>query len=160
MGRRQALSDSKPEVYLHFVWATKLRQPSIPPRLERALYRVIRSEVKRQRCEMKAVGGMPDHVHLLVRFGRTVTLGRFMNQIKGVSSAFLNDKLHPGIVPGLFRWQPGYGVFSVSQNHVERVIAYINNQKQHHASGKVWEPWEQTTDEDDVGDISDTAPDT
>lgn len=98
---------------------------------------------------------MPDHVHLLVRFGRQVTLGKFMNQVKGVSSAFLNDKLYPGEPQGLFRWQPGYGVFSVTPSHLERVIAYVQNQKAHHTSGDLHERWENTPDTDDT-DASDT----
>lgn len=44
----------------------------------------------------------------------------------------------------LFRWQPGYGVFSVSPNHVKAVIAYIRNQKQQHADGKTHDDWERT----------------
>jgi putative transposase len=145
------LAGSKPEVYLHFVWATKLRRPSIPPELERDLYRVIEGEARRLRCQMLAINGMPDHVHLLTRLGRSVSLGKLMNQVKGVSSSFINQHLYPD-GDAQFRWQPGYGVFSLGPNQVERAIVYILNQKRHHSNGKLWPAWEETGGEDDSED--------
>ena len=138
------MPDSTAEVYLHFVWATKWREDSIPGDLERDVHRVISVEVRRLGCDVVAIGGMLDHIHLLVKFGRTVTFARFMEQIKGVASAFINDR-SPAILGDaekMFRWQPGYGVFSVGPNQVERVIAYIRDQKQHHTEGRIHVAWE------------------
>ena len=65
-------------------------------------------------------------------------------QVKGVSSTLVRDHLHPDT---LFRWQEGFAVFSFGRNQQERVVAYINHQKQRHASGKLWPEWEDTGDE-------------
>ena len=65
--------------------------------------------------------------------------------MKGVSTNFVRDQLQTGEP---FNWQDGYGVFSVSRSHVKRVIAYVENQKQHHASNKLWS--EREEDGEDV----------
>jgi putative transposase len=132
---------SKVESFSHFVWATKHRQPLLVGEWEQATYRCIRAEVARLGGEVLALNGMPDHVHLLVRLPATVSIAQFANQIKGVSSALLNDLRAES--DELFRWQGGYACFSLSRSHLSRVIAYIDNQKHHHASDKVWPEWEE-----------------
>jgi REP element-mobilizing transposase RayT len=73
-----------------------------------------------------AVGGMPDHVHVLFRLPPTLPLVRAVTLIKSNSSKWLREK-------GLrFAWQQGYGAFSVSSSHVSKVIKYIDNQEMHH----------------------------
>lgn len=136
-----------PQVYLHFVWATKNREALIPPELERSVYRVIEADAQKSGCQVMAINGMADHIHLLVRFGRTTTMGTLMNQVKGVSSSFLNARLYPG-EELRFRWQPNYGVYSVSPNHVSAVLAYVLNQKQHHAEQTTYAAWEMAGEMD------------
>jgi putative transposase len=136
-----------PQVYLHFVWATKHREPVIPAECERDLYRVMEAEARQEGCQVMAINGMPDHVHLFVRFSRTCTMGRLMNQVKGVSSSFLNGRLY-GDGDQKFRWQPGYGVYSVSPNHVRTIITYVLKQKEHHANQTTQDGWEDTGNAD------------
>ena len=140
---------SKAEVFLHFVWATKNREPSIPPELEPEMYRVIQDQVKRLGCDTIAINGTDNHVHLLIKYGRNVTLGRLMNQVKGVSSGFVNDRRRGEI--SAFRWQPTYGVLGLGANQLERVRHYVLNQKAHHAECTTHPAWEET-DVDAIGD--------
>jgi putative transposase len=93
-----------------------------------------------------AIGGMPDHIHLVVKFPTTCSVAELMKQVKGVSSAFANDLNQRKI---RFRWQEGYGVFSISRSHVKAVIQYVLNQKQHHAEGSVHADREETEEEFD-----------
>ncbi len=145
------MADSNAEVYLHFVWATKWREDSIPADLERRVHRVIQSESQRLGCKVLAVGGTLNHIHLLVLFSRTLSLARFMEQVKGTSSRFLNETA-PAILADPdkhFFWQPGYGVFSVGINQTKPVIDYIHSQKEHHETGRIklrWEPPDQPDD--------------
>lgn len=132
------------EIYLHLVWATMGREPLLEPEVERAVYRCIQSEAASLRCETLALGGMPDHVHLLAKVPSTVCAADLANKVKGGSSRFANDQLQLSYV---FRWQEGYGVFSVSRSHVARVCRYIQNQREHHESGAIWPEWEQTDEE-------------
>ena len=135
---------SKAEIYLHFVWATKNRQPMLTPEIERSVYRCIESEAKDLKVIVLAIGGISDHVHLLVRMPTSVCASVLMKQVKGVSTTFVRDQLQPKTP---FCWQEGYGVFSVSRSHVDKVTSYVINQKTHHADNKLWDEWEQSDEE-------------
>jgi REP element-mobilizing transposase RayT len=135
---------SKVEVYLHFVWATYERRPLLTPEIERVAYACILEEALRLHCEVLALGGTENHVHLAVRFSNTVSLGDFMQQIKGVSSRLVKHEFGEDL---FFRWQEGYGVFSFSRPHRDRIVAYVQNQKHHHERGQIWPEWEQTDEE-------------
>ena len=122
-------------VAVHFVWATWDRQPLITPEIERDLWRYIRTSCTDDKCEVLAVGGMPDHVHLLALLSNTITLADLMKHAKGGSSLFASDTLTPG---AWFKWQGSYGAFSVSRPQIDKVIHYIQNQRQHHLEGTLW----------------------
>ncbi len=130
------------EVTLHFVWATSDRLPLVEPDMERELYRYISAVCRNDRCDVLAIGGMPDHVHLLVTFGTTVSISDLMRHVKGGSSRFVSETLRPG---NWFQWQASYGVFAVEPKNRDKLIAYINNQKQHHADGTTWATVEATS---------------
>ncbi len=68
-------------------------------------------------------------MHLFVGFGTTITMADFMEEVKAISSKFINTK---GWVKGRFEWQRGYGVFSYSRSQIDDVIKYIINQQEHH----------------------------
>ena len=123
---------SRAELYLHFVWATEGREPLLTPDIERAVHRCIVNEVEKLKGVVLAIGGMPDHVHLVVQFPKIRSTAEVMKQAKGVSSALANDLTHH---TRLFRWQNGYAVFSVCRSHLPTVIAYVKNQKRHHTQG-------------------------
>ena len=79
-------------------------------------------------CPPILVGGVEDHVHLLARFGRTITQAEWVKELKRVSNIWLKEEA------GLdgFEWQAGYADFSVSQSNLKQVERYIANQEQHH----------------------------
>jgi len=64
-----------------------------------------------------------------------------MREIKGSSSHLMSHHVTPG---EFFKWQGAYGVYSISQEHVPRVKAYIERQKQHHAEQDLQPEWEIT----------------
>ncbi|MDQ2731694.1 MAG: transposase, partial [Armatimonadota bacterium] len=104
-------------------------------------YACIISLVNACKCEALAIGGVQDHVHLVVKAPTTISPSEIMQRVKGASSTLVRERLAPG---KLFGWQEGYGVFSVSRSHVERVVNYVKNQEHHHASAKLWPEWEET----------------
>ena len=136
---------------MHFVWATHDRLPLITPEIERRLYRYIEAICIEHKCPVLAIGGMPDHIHLLVAHSNTITFSDLMKHVKGSSSRFITTTLKPGEA---FNWRPNYGAFAVSYEARDSVIAYIHNQKQHHANNDLWEFYEQTDEE-----VPDDAPD-
>ncbi|CAN5874057.1 hypothetical protein BH11BAC4_BH11BAC4_07340 [soil metagenome] len=89
---------------------------------------------------MLAVHCMPDHIHLFVGFKPSVLIAEFVKEIHVESNEFINSKKW---MPCNFRWQKGYGVFSYSQCHIDKVVKYINNQKAHHAKKKIFHEYKE-----------------
>ena len=138
--------------YQHFVWTTRDRLPLVTEDIERAVYRYIETVCGSVGCAVLAIGGMPDHVHLLVAFPTTLTYANLINRAKGGSSRLVTETLRPG---EWFAWRENYAVFSVSPRDKKATIAYINNQKKHHAANKLW-PSVETLDDEENGDDADT----
>ena len=135
---------SKSEIYLHLVWATRERQPLITPTIRGRLYPFLEMQAKHLGCHVLALGGMPDHIHLIVRTPTTVCAAQLVKQVKGSSSAFVNDWTNR---TPYFRWQEGYGVFSLCRPLLSKVMRYAENQEQHHSQGPLWGEWEEIDEE-------------
>ena len=113
----------------HIVFSTKDRRPSITPDIRESVYEYMGGILRGEGGILLEIGGMPDHVHLLVKLKTDMSVAETLKKIKGKSSKWLNER--PGRT-GRFEWQEGYGAFSVSASHVEKVRAYIRNQEVHH----------------------------
>jgi REP element-mobilizing transposase RayT len=120
---------NKLALYVHLVWATWDRLPLILPDVERRLYRNIESEVRKMGCVVLALNGTVDHVHLVISTTATIAIADLVKQIKGVSSHFVNEVLRPETQ---FKWQGGYGAFTVSRWDLPIVVGYVKKQKEHH----------------------------
>ena len=107
--------------------------PFIHPSAEAELYECMQEKCADLSCKLLAVGGVEDHVHLLVQLHYTASVSELVKRIKGATSRLMkkrNDK---------FQWQSGYGVFSLDRRGLPTVSAYIANQKHHHGVGHVWD---------------------
>ncbi len=122
--------------YHHFVWATWDREPLLTGDVERHVYALIRQQCFLLKAELHALGGIEDHVHLFVTLPMTITLADFMKEVKGASARAVNNAY--GSPKWSFKWQGGYGYFTVCSSHASTVTRYIENQKQHHADGTLW----------------------
>ena len=131
-------------VPVHFVWATWDRLPLITEDIRRDLYRYIDTVCTDDKCEVIAIGGIENHIHLLVLLTNTMTLAELMKHVKGGSSRFFTAKLKPG---EWFSWQGSYGAYAVSRQDINPLTAYIENQKQHHANGTFRPEAEETGEE-------------
>jgi putative transposase len=138
------MSRSLTEIYLHFVWATKKREPVLTAQCEPIVYRCIQKECWRLGVTVLALGGLEDHVHLLAVMPGHVSASHLMQQVKGVSARFANGELPQTM---FLQWQEGYHALSVSRPHVQRVKQYVLCQKQHHADANLWQDWEQNADD-------------
>ncbi len=85
--------------------------------------------VRQRGATLIALGGMPDHVHILFRMKAVHKLSDLVREIKAVSSKWVHER--PESIPE-FGWQTGYAAFSVSQSNEARVRNYILNQEAHH----------------------------
>jgi putative transposase len=136
------------QLYLHCVWGTWDRLPLLTPALQRPVYSALLYEARELRCEPLAIGGMPDHVHLLVRLRTTVAVAQLLKQLKGASSHLVTHQLAPG---QFFKWQGAYGAFTVSKTHVPEVKSYVDGQKCRHGENDLRLEWEQMVMPDGEG---------
>jgi putative transposase len=75
------------------------------------------------------INGMPNHVHIFIGLRPSMAIADIVRDIKNNSSRFINEQR---FLPRKFNWQEGYGCFSYSHSHIQRVYNYILNQKAHH----------------------------
>jgi len=116
-------------VYIHLVFSTKHRHPFLRDESLRSdLHSFLGGTSKTLECPPILVGGVEDHVHLLARFGRTITQADWVKELKRVSNLWLKEE--GGLAN--FEWQSGYADFSVSQSNLDQVKKYIANQQEHH----------------------------
>ena len=117
-------------VYIHLVFSTKDRRPFLRDKgIRDALHTYLGGVSKTLECAPIIVGGANDHVHLLCRFGRTITQAEWVKELKRVSNGWLKEQR---CVPTDFQWQSGYAGFSVSQSNLDQVAKYIACQEEHH----------------------------
>jgi putative transposase len=121
------------EIYVHLVWGTWDRLDLLTGDRVETAYRAIVQECAGLGAEVIAIGGMADHVHLLVRIPASLSPAALMKQVKGSSSHLINP-VHGA--RAAFRWQGGYGVFSVSRQDVPRIRRYVLHQEEHHLEGR------------------------
>lgn len=121
-------------LYLHLLWATWNRLPLLDSEAERVVYPALLAEARKAGGQVCAIGGVEDHVHVLLRTPTTICVADLVKKLKGVSSHLVNDRPD---APDFFRWQGGYGAFTVSRWDVRRVQGYVLRQREHHRTGRL-----------------------
>jgi putative transposase len=134
-------------LYYHLVWATRGREPLITPDIENEVYNAIRLKAIALGADVFAVNGIDDHVHLTASVPPSISIARFVGEVKGSSSFHVN---HLPDKDCSLDWQRGYGAISLRQKDLARVVAYIESQKTHHSEGKVWPSLEECSEQDGV----------
>jgi putative transposase len=132
------------KLYYHFVWGTKHRLPLIDASFEEELHRVIAAKGQSMDGFVYAIGGTEDHLHLAVSIPPKISLSKFIGDVKGNSSHFVNHVIKPDFE---FHWQDAYGVFSFGEKSLSAIVKYIQGQKQHHADGTLIAAMEQMDEE-------------
>ena len=114
------------KILLHIVFSTKDRAAFIAEELEPDLYAYVGGICRRMGSPLLAMGGVPDHLHLLVSLGKTVAPCDLLLNIKRDSSKWMKEH-RPD-----FAWQEGYFAFSIGESGDEALRGYIAGQKEHH----------------------------
>lgn len=111
---------------LHIVFSTKERQRLIKKEFQPRMWSYVGGICKAENIFMHAIGGMEDHIHLLLQIPPMLSLAKAVNVIKANSSRWMTD------LGKEFGWQQGYGAFSVSASNISKVVRYIQNQGSYH----------------------------
>jgi REP element-mobilizing transposase RayT len=115
--------------YFHCVFSTKERRPFITPELRDRLWPFLGGIARQNEMKATEIGGVEDHIHILLSLPPTLPVSKAMQFVKGASSKWIHETF-PG--QRLFAWQEEYGAFSVSVSQLDRTIAYIRAQHEHH----------------------------
>jgi putative transposase len=123
------MPQSLARVVVHLVFSTKHRQPFLDADVRPKVFAYMATIVRNLECECYRVGGVEDHVHLAIRLSRKTSIADLVRVLKASSSKWIKtqaDYLES------FSWQGGYAVFSVDHERLDRLLAYIDRQEEHH----------------------------
>ena len=124
-----AMSQSYSSLLIHIVFSTKNRENIITPDIQGELYSYVATICKANKSPLLKIGGMQDHIHILLSLSRLVAIAKLVMDIKTNSSKWLktkDDKFTD------FAWQKGYGAFTLGQSAIKQCADYIANQAEHH----------------------------
>ncbi len=123
------MSSTLTNLLVHVVFSTKGREPIIFNEYSERIYSYIGGIIRSEGAEPLAIGGIEDHVHLVLKIRATHCLSDLVRKIKANSSKWVNEN---NLSSRKFAWQNGYGGFSVSASQIEKVRSYIDKQAEHH----------------------------
>jgi len=128
-------------IYVHVVFSTKNRRAWITSDIRERLWAYMGGVARKNGVRALKIGGVADHVHLLLLLPSLVSIGDAVREIKAGSSKWFHEDHHR-----LFSWQEGFGAFSVSASNVSEVMRYIENQEQHHRKMSFADEWKLVGD--------------
>jgi len=114
--------------HFHIIFSTKHRQPFLNEQIRERVHAFLGGIVRDLKGAAISVGGVEDHVHMLVKWRTDEAIATLMREVKSRSSRWIHEQV--GVRD--FAWQSGYSVFSVSKSSVESVVEYIMRQEEHH----------------------------
>jgi putative transposase len=114
---------------MHCVFATKERRPLIEPALQSRLWPYLGGIARENGMKALEVGGVSDHIHILLSLPATLAISKSVQLLKGNSSKWIHETFPEH---RHFAWQEGYGAFSIGVSGVDDTVAYIRGQEEHH----------------------------
>jgi REP element-mobilizing transposase RayT len=123
------MANTYSQIFIQVVFAVKGRRSLIQSEWKEELYKYICGVVNGKKEKVYAIGGVSDHIHILVSIKPNILLSDLVRDIKCNSSKWINERQY---VIGKFQWQQGFGAFSYTHWHLDTIINYINNQEDHH----------------------------
>ncbi len=123
------MANSYTQIYIQYVFTVNGRENFLPSKHNAELQKYIRGIVEKRKSILVAINNTPDHIHILISLNPNYSISKLIQEIKSISSKFINDNKW---IKGKFHWQRGYGAFSYSKSHMEKVKKYIERQQQHH----------------------------
>jgi putative transposase len=123
------MANTYTQCYFHLVFAVKNRSALIKKEWKNELEQYITGIVKNQGHKLLAIGSMPDHIHIYLGYNLNQLIPVLIEEIKTSSNSWVK---HNRLSKFKFEWQKGYGAFTHSRSHLDRIVNYIANQEKHH----------------------------
>ena len=122
------MSDTYTTLLVHCIFSTRKRRPLIPEAVQPRLWAYMGGIARKNGMKALAIGGMRDHVHVLLSLSTVISVAKAIQVIKAGSSKWMNERsFRKG-----FAWQTGYGAFTIGISQVAATVKYIKNQPEHH----------------------------
>ncbi len=123
------MSGTYSQMYIQIVFVVKGRENLLQKTWRSEVFQYMAGIINAKNQKTIIINGVDDHVHLFIGIKPSICLSDLVRDIKNNTSKFINDKK---FVKGRFNWQEGYGAFSYSHSHIDKVYQYILNQENHH----------------------------
>ena len=120
---------SKVKIYVHLIWGTYKHQRILNRELRIKIFQHLVERANELKIIINKMNIQPEHVHMGIELPAAQSIAEVAKNFKGECSTWINDN---DFLQGKFRWQRGYGAFSVSASQLEKVKNYIENQDEHH----------------------------
>jgi putative transposase len=117
------------QIYIQFVFAVKGRQNLIQNNIKEELQKYATGIITNRKQKLYAINLMPDHGHIFVSMSPAISISDLVRDIKTGLTHYINNNR---MVKGHFEWQQGFGAFSYSHSHIDKVVKYVMNQEIHH----------------------------
>jgi REP element-mobilizing transposase RayT len=123
------MANTYTSLHYHIVFSTKNREPHIANEIKDRVWGFLGAIARENKMKALCIGGMAEHIHLLIMAPPTMSLSKMVQLLKGGSSKWIHDTF-----PQMrnFSWQDGYGAFTVSKSQIAEIIQYIEGQREHH----------------------------
>ena len=119
------------QLLFHIIIGTKCHRPTIAEEDEKKLYSYILAVSRNKGAHVYRIGGMPNHVHILIGLPSTLAVASFVQMLKISKNNFMKEQQQ--LFPMFEGWRSEYFAATCSVNEKDKIIEYIKNQKQHHA---------------------------
>ncbi len=131
-------------LHYHLIWTTAAREPCLTEELEADLFHAIAAQAAALHGTVHALGSVKDHIHVVVSLPPGVSIADGVKSFKRASARAINRRLG---ADGSLAWQTGYGAATLDERSLTDVMAYVQNQKEHHRQSKLFALFEQSGDE-------------
>ena len=123
------MANTYTQLFVHLVFAVQNRQALISKTWKDELYKYITGIISNKGHKILSIGGVSDHIHILIGVIPDQSISSLVADIKRSSSLWINEKR---LTTGKFAWQEGFGAFSYGKSQVHAVCEYNENQEEHH----------------------------
>ncbi|MGD9629078.1 MAG: IS200/IS605 family transposase [Pyrinomonadaceae bacterium] len=123
------MANTYTQIYVQIVFAVRERDGLIAPEWKEELFKYIAGIIKNRGQKLIAIGGVADHIHILIAASPDIALSDLVREIKTASGKWINGRR---LVRGKFYWQEGFGAFSYSKSQLDDVAKYVLNREIRH----------------------------